>query len=141
MTDALFQRIERWTILLALPMGLISIFGSPKSAMSGVIGGALMVANASALRYMAKKASRKRGAVLLLFPLKMFILMALVAVALRVLHLEPIPFLIGISTLPVAVVLAALLPARATSSAELRQPEFGLASTAGNANDERCIGE
>lgn len=123
MTDALFQRIERWTILLALPMGLISIFGSPKSAMSGVIGGALMVANASALRYMAKKSSRKRGAVLLLFPLKMFILMALVALALGVLHLEPIPFLIGISTLPIAVVLAALLPNRAANTEALLEQQ------------------
>jgi len=117
MTGQLAQHlrlVERWTLIVsAVVVGTATLALPRPVAFACAVGAGLECANATALRALTVKAMRSRGGAtpglgLLLFNLKMFVLFAMVWVALRVLHLDGIGFLLGISVFPVAVVAAAL---------------------------------
>jgi len=105
--------IEKWTCLLALVVlgGGMLLLGR-HAAFSIAVGAALMALNAVAIRRVAQKLGgvlqKKPSLTVLLFNFKLVILIALVFVALRYLGVEPIPFIVGISILPLAIMIVAV---------------------------------
>lgn len=104
--------VEKWTCVLAAVVIAAALLVLGLKAAWGVsLGAGLMVLNAYALRRIGARAFstfKKPGAAVLLFNLKMALLMALVYVVVRYLHVEPVPFIIGISVFPAAIVIVAV---------------------------------
>jgi ATP synthase I subunit len=104
--------IEKWTCLLSaglLAIGMLLL--GRHAAFSIAVGAAMMTANAVLLRRAAQKLGpvlqKKPSLTVLLFNFKLGILIALVWVALRYLHVEPIAFIVGISVMPLAIMIVA----------------------------------
>jgi hypothetical protein len=76
------------------------------------VGAGLMVVNAWVMRRVAAAVGPalavRPGLILVLFNFKLLILAALIFIALRFLHVAPVPFVIGISVLPVAILIVAI---------------------------------
>ena len=72
----------------------------------------MMTLNAIAIRRVAQKLGavlqQKPSVTVMLFNFKLVILIGLVFCALRYLHVEPIPFIVGISVLPFAIMIVAV---------------------------------
>lgn|GEM_PF-2637141 len=106
--------VERTTLALsALLIAVALLFLSRKVAFGVSIGAALVSLNTLSLRRIAVRASKlepgkRAGAALLLFNLKMGVLIAAIWLILRVLHVEPIAFIIGLSSFPLAIVVVAV---------------------------------
>jgi hypothetical protein len=105
--------IEKWTCLLALvALGAGMLLLGRHAAFSIAVGAAMMTLNAVALRRVAQKLGvvlqKKPTVTVMLFNFKLVVLIALVFVALRYLHVEPIPFIVGISVLPFAIMIVAV---------------------------------
>src|SRR5258707_4496661 len=104
--------IEKWTCTLAAGLVLLAMLFLGRHAAFGVATGAgLMALNAYALRRIGQRVFRtfkKPGAAILLFNLKMGLLIALVYGVVRYLHVDPIAFAVGVSVLPVAIVIVAV---------------------------------
>ncbi len=106
--------VERWTLILSAILIAASFLALPgRMAFSATVGAGLMVANAWAIRKLGERVFRRvengqPGVAVLLFNLKMLALIALVYVAVKVLGLDAIGFLLGVSVFPVAIVIAAL---------------------------------
>jgi hypothetical protein len=105
--------IEKWTCLLALvALGAGLLLLGRHAAFSIAVGAAMMTANAVAIRRVAQKLGvvlqKKPSVTVMLFNLKLVVLIALVFVALRYLGVEPIPFIVGISVLPFAIMIVAV---------------------------------
>jgi hypothetical protein len=105
--------VERMTSLLAAVLLLGAIVLLPRhSSFSLGVGAALMVLNAWVMRRTAAAVgpvlSKKPGLILVLFNFKLLILAVLIFIALRYLNVAPVPFIIGVSVLPVAIVIVAL---------------------------------
>lgn len=104
--------VERTTLVLsALVIGLALVFLGRHEAFSVVLGAGLTSLNAVALRWLAQRASkipaeRRTGLGLLLFNVKMAALIAMVYVAIRVIHVSPMWFVVGLSIFPVAIFVA-----------------------------------
>ncbi len=119
--------VEKWTCLLAaivLAVGLVTL--SRHAAFSLAVGAALTTLNAISMRRIAERLGRvlnaKPGLTVLLFNVKMGLIIALVFVAIHWLRVDALPLLIGISVMPVAIVIVAiqhaLKPAAAASDEE-----------------------
>ncbi len=119
--------IEKWTCLL----GMILIAGAmlvlPRhAAFSLAVGAGITALNAFAIRRAAQALGvvlqQKPALTIVLFNLKMGVLIVLIFIALRYLHLDAVPFIVGISTLPAAIVIVflqhALSPPPATDDKE-----------------------
>jgi ATP synthase I chain len=112
-----FIALEKWTALLALAVLAVGlVFLGRHAAYSIAVGAALMIANAWLIRRVAEKLGhvlpQKPGLTIALFNLKLGLLIALIWLFLRYLHVEPIAFIIGVSVLPLAIVMVALQNAR-----------------------------
>jgi hypothetical protein len=105
--------IEKWTCLLsaAVLLGGMLLLGR-HAAFSLAIGAGLMTANAIVLRRTAQKLGavlqKKPSLTVLLFNLKLGVLIVLVFAAFRFLHVEPIAFIVGISVMPLAIMIVAV---------------------------------
>ena len=104
--------VERWTGILAVAvvLGAVLLVGR-KEAFGASVGAGLMALNAYLLRRVAARVERtagRPGAVLLLFNLKLAFVIGLVYLLVRTLHVDPLSFVIGISVLPVAIVIVAV---------------------------------
>jgi hypothetical protein len=105
--------IEKWTCLLSAVVlcGAMLLLGR-HVAFSVAIGAGLMTANAVILRRTAQKLGavlqKKPSLTVLLFNLKLGVLIALVFAAFRFLHVEPIAFIVGISVMPLAIMIVAV---------------------------------
>ncbi|MDB4970318.1 MAG: hypothetical protein JWN44_6007 [Myxococcales bacterium] len=100
--------VEKWTLLLAavvLAGGMILL--GRHAAFSLGVGASLSTLNAMSIRRIAGKLGpvlqQKPGLTVLLFNLKMGLLVALIYAAIRWLHVDAVPFLVGISLLPAAI--------------------------------------
>lgn len=108
------QAVERWTLALGAAVIVAAFVAAPRRvAFAATVGAALMAGNAWAIRKLAERLARsaaenRPAAVVLLFNLKMLVLAALVYVAVKLLGLDAIGFLVGVSIFPVAIVVAAL---------------------------------
>jgi len=109
------RTVERWTLALGAALLAVGfLFARPRTLFAMAVGAGLMAANAWAIRKLTERAFREGGgrirpaAAVLLFNLKMLALVGLVFVALKLLGLDAIGFLLGISVFPAAIVLAAL---------------------------------
>ena len=106
--------VERFALIFAAALIAAGFVFAPRgTAFAITVGAGLMSLNAWAIRRIAERAFKSAGRVrpgfaVLLFNLKMLVLVGLVIVAVRVLHLDAIGFLIGISVFPVAIFAAAL---------------------------------
>lgn len=106
--------VERWTLITSALLIAASFIALPgRMAFSATVGAGLMVLNAFAIRKLGERVFRRvekgqPGVAVLLFNLKMLALIALVYVAVKVLGLDAIGFLLGVSVFPVAIVVAAL---------------------------------
>ena len=105
--------IEKWTCLLALvALGGGMLLLGRHAAFSIAVGAAMMTLNAVVIRRLAQKLGvvlqKKPSLTVLLFNFKLVILIALVFVALRYLGVDPIPFIVGISVLPFAIMIVAV---------------------------------
>jgi hypothetical protein len=104
--------LEKWTLILAAGVVLVGMLLLGRAAAFGVaLGAGLMAANAYALRRIGERAFatfKRPRAVLLLFNVKMAVLIAAIYLVVRYLHVDPLAFVIGISVLPVAIVLVAV---------------------------------
>ena len=105
--------IEKWTCLLSavLLVGGMLLLGR-RAAFSIALGAGMMTANAVLLRRIAQKLGavlqQKPSLTVLLFNLKLGVLGALSFVALKYLHVEPIAFIVGISVMPLAIMIVAV---------------------------------
>jgi hypothetical protein len=105
--------IEKWTCLLGLVLLGGGMLLLPRhAAFSLAVGAALTTLNAVAIRRIAQRLGavlqQRPGLTILLFNLKMGVLVVLIFLALRFLHLDAVPFIVGISTLPAAIVIVFL---------------------------------
>jgi hypothetical protein len=105
--------IEKWTCLLGLVLlGCAMLLLSRHAAFSLAVGAALTALNAVVIRRVAEKLGvllqARPGLTILLFNLKMGVLVVLIFLALRFLHLDAVPFIVGLSTLPAAIVIVFL---------------------------------
>jgi len=113
--------IEKWTALLALVVMAVGLLLLGRHAALGLsLGAGMMALNAWFIRHIAQRfglaIKARPGVAMLLFNLKMGALIALCFVLIRYLHVDPLTFVIGISVLPVAIVIVGL-------SHALRRPE------------------
>jgi hypothetical protein len=105
--------IEKWTCLLSavVLVGGMLLCGR-HAAFSVAIGAGLMSANAFIIRRTAQKLGavlqKKPSLTVLLFNLKLGVLIAMVFAAFRFLHVEPIAFIVGISVMPLAIMIVAV---------------------------------
>ena len=102
--------VEKWTCLLAavaLAAGWVLL--GRHGAFSLAVGAALTTLNAMSMRRIAQKLGpvlqSKPGLTVLLFNLKMGLLVALIYAAIRWLHVDAVPFIVGISLLPAAILI------------------------------------
>lgn len=109
------QVIERWTLILAALVIVVSALFTSRSTATAVAAGAgLMALNAWAIRRLTARAFRgastgsRPGLAVLLFNLKMAVVIAAVFVAVKVLGLDAVGFIIGVSVFPVALVIGAV---------------------------------
>jgi hypothetical protein len=108
--------VERWTFLLAAVAVAVALFAlGRKAGFSLSLGAALAAGNAWALYKIGQRVvgvqnlvRARPGVAILLFNLKMVAYSVLVWLAIRFLHLDVVPFLIGISVLPLAIAIVAL---------------------------------
>jgi hypothetical protein len=113
--------MEKWTALLALVVMAVGLLLLDRHAALGLsLGAGLMALNASVIRFIAQRfgaaLKARPGAALFLFNIKMGLVIALCFVMIRIFHVDPLTFVIGISVLPVAIVLVGI-------SHALRRPE------------------
>jgi hypothetical protein len=104
---------EKWTCLLAviaLASGILLL--DRHAALSLSLGAGMMAANSWSIRTIAEKyglALRARpGFAMLLFNLKMGAIVALCWILINYVHVDPKWFAIGISVLPVAIVIVGI---------------------------------
>jgi hypothetical protein len=104
----LFEAIERMALILAavlIAAGALML--APHTAYSLTIGAALAAVNAVLIHRIGKKLQgRSPSFVVVIFQAKLFLIIGLIYVAMRYLGVEAVPFAIGISVLPVAVLTA-----------------------------------
>jgi hypothetical protein len=113
--------VEKWTCLLAaivLAVGLVTL---PRhAAFSLAVGAGLTTLNAVAIRRIAERMgamlNARPGLLVFLFNVKLFVVIALVFAAIKWLHVDAAPLLVGISVLPVAIVIVAIQHALAPPS-------------------------
>ena len=105
--------IEKWTCLLSAVflLGGMLLLGR-HAAFSIALGAGMMTANAVILRRVAQKLGtvlqQKPSFTVLLFNLKLGVLGLLSFVALKYLHVDAIAFIVGISVMPLAIMIVAL---------------------------------
>jgi mannitol-specific phosphotransferase system IIBC component len=112
---------EKWTCLLAVIVLAFGLLFLPRhAALSLSLGAGMMALNAWAIRHISERyglALRARpGFAMLLLNIKMGVIIALCWCLIRYAHIDPLAFVIGISVLPVAIVIVGL-------SHGLRRPE------------------
>ncbi|MCU1283068.1 MAG: hypothetical protein JWM53_6614 [bacterium] len=113
--------VEKWTCLLAavvLAGGLVLL---PRhAAFSLAIGALLTVGNAVAIRRSAQTLGplmqQKPAITVLLFNAKLALLIGLIFVAIYWLHVDGVPFAVGISLLPAAIFIVSIKHALAPST-------------------------
>lgn len=128
--------VARWTQLFAALVSGGAIFlAGPRGQLGSVVGALLMVGNAALMslvgrRLLARFAQMNengggRGGLLVLllvlFNVKLLILAVLIYLCIRLLPIDPLAFLIGLSTLPAAILARAIqygLSAQPTGPAE-----------------------
>jgi hypothetical protein len=104
---------EKWTCLLAV---LVLAFGlaflSRHAALSLSLGAGMMALNAWAIRHISERyglaLKARPGFAMLLFNIKMGAIVALCWCLIRYAHIDPLAFVIGISVLPVAILIVGL---------------------------------
>ncbi len=105
--------IEKWTCLLSavLLVGGMLLLGR-HAAFSIALGAGMMTVNAVLLRRVAQKLGtvlqQKPSLTVFLFNIKLGVLGLLSFIALKYLHVEPIAFIVGISVMPLAIMIVAL---------------------------------
>ena len=107
--------IERWTLVLAaIVIAAAALVTSPSTATAVAAGAGLMAFNAWAIRRLAERAFRgastgsRPGLAVLLFNVKMAVVIAAVFVAVKVLGLDAVGFIVGVSVFPVALVIGSV---------------------------------
>ena len=108
--------VERWTLLCSAVLITLSfLFLGPRGQLGVCAGAGLMALNARLLRIVGNRLHRRDqgqplslGLLLVLFNGKLLGLAVLIYLCIRYLKVEPLPFLLGISVLPLAIVLSAL---------------------------------
>lgn len=105
--------IEKWTCLLSavLLVGGMLLLGR-HAAFSIAIGAGMMTVNAVLLRRIAQKLGtvlqQKPSLTVFLFNIKLGVLGLLSFIALKYLHVDAIAFIVGISVMPLAIMIVAL---------------------------------
>jgi hypothetical protein len=100
--------VEKWTLLLAAVAvaGGMLLLGR-HAAFSLAIGATLTALNAMSMRRIAGKLGpvlqQKPALTVVLFNLKMALLIGFIYAAIRWLHVDAVPFIVGISLLPAAI--------------------------------------
>jgi ATP synthase I subunit len=105
--------VEKWAALLALAALAVGlVFLDRHTALSLSLGAGLMAGNAWSIRHIAERfgpALRARpGVAMILFNIKMALVVAICFCLIRYAHVEPVAFVIGISVLPVAIVIVGI---------------------------------
>lgn len=123
--QAHLDSIQRWTQLFCAVVVVLTLgISGPRGQLGAVVGGLLMVGNAALLCALgrragaaiaARRAQLATGAgngvlvlLLLLFNLKLLILAVLIYLCIRLLPIDPLAFLFGLSTLPAAILARAV---------------------------------
>ena len=105
--------IEKWTCLLSavLLVGAMLLLGR-HAAFSIALGAGMMTLNAVVLRRVAQKLGtvlqQKPSLTVLLFNLKLGVLGVVSFIALKYLGVDPIAYIVGISVMPLAIMIVAL---------------------------------
>ncbi len=112
--------LEKWTALLALiVLGVAILILGRHTAFSVALGAGLMTLNAWAIRRVSERLGnvmrQKPGLTILLFNLTLGLLIALIWLFISYLHVDPVAFVIGVSVMPVAIVIVAIQNARTPS--------------------------
>jgi hypothetical protein len=102
--------IERWAILFGASLvGTTLFWGSPRVQLGACVGATLSILNARSLRFFGSRLSKFGGTssvalLVTLFQLKLGVLAVLLYLALKLLPIQPIALVLGLSVLPLAIV-------------------------------------
>lgn len=104
--------IERWALLIGASLvGTTLFWGGPRVQLGACVGAVLSLLNARSLRFFGSRLSRSRlGAsssvalLVTLFQLKLGVLAVLLYLAIKLLPIQPVALLLGLSVLPLAIV-------------------------------------
>jgi len=120
------QAVERWTLGLGAVFALASFAFGRQTGLSVSIGAALMMLNAIAIRRVGERLFRavttqervSPARAVLLFNGKVIGLVAAIWLVVTYLHVSPLPFLVGLTVYPLAIVAFAITHVPPTESAD-----------------------
>lgn len=118
MSNRFLKSVEQTTLLLAaVAIGIALLALDRRTGFGVTVGAVLMTLNASALRRIAERVKTfKPGATILLFNVKMVLLVTVIFALIHFLHIDGVGLVIGLSILPLAIVIAAVRNALATEA-------------------------
>lgn len=109
--DVHLRAVEHWVLLCsgALLLGSL-VLGDPRWQLGALVGALLSLGNARSLRFLASRLTPRKslGLLIVLFQAKLGLIAAVIYVAMRLLPLSPLALLLGLSALPLAILLRGL---------------------------------
>ena len=104
--------VEQWvlSVCAALILGSLVFARDPRWQLGALVGSLLSLGNARSLRFLGGRLSPRRsvGLLIVLFQAKLGIIAALIYLALRFLPVSPLALLLGLSALPLGIILRGL---------------------------------
>lgn len=109
--DVHLRAVEQWVLLCSgvLLLGSL-VFGDPRWQLGALVGALLSLGNARSLRFLAARLTPRKslGLLIVLFQAKLGLIAAIIYVTMRLLPLSPLALLLGLSALPLAILLRGL---------------------------------
>lgn len=106
------HEVEKWTSLLAaLLIAAAAFLASRQVTFSVAIGAALMAVNAWVIRRVGERLlqpGQRPSATILFLNFKMMVLGVILFGLLRILHLDPVGLIVGVSALPAGIIATAI---------------------------------
>jgi hypothetical protein len=105
------RAVEQWVLLCSAALLLGSlVFGEPRWQLGALVGALLSLGNARSLRFLASRLTPRKsvGLLIVLFQAKLGLIAAIIYVTMRLLPLSPLALLLGLSALPLGILLRGL---------------------------------
>lgn len=104
--------VEQWVLIVcaALILVTLGIARDPRWQLGALVGSLLSLGNARSLRFLGGRLAPRRsvGLLIVLFQAKLGIIAAIIYLALRFLPVSPLALLLGLSALPLGIILRGL---------------------------------
>lgn len=105
------RAVEQWALVLsAALLGASLLVGDPRWQLGALAGALLSLGNARSLRFLGSRLAPRKsiGLLIVLFQAKLGLIAAFIYLAMRLLPLSPLALLLGLSVLPLSILLRAL---------------------------------